>query len=152
MTEGSEFLERSWPLLQQADLYLPRPNPTFGNPSFAAAAQRILILRLSPFRDVDRSTPHLFLFHAARRALPQAYIDLAFFPPRHDRERLLQAVNDCPGFFLHSYALYLKHPATGEQLDLRAEPPEYFRDAAAALELPSPPGDPRALLPPEVKA
>jgi len=68
------------------------------------------------------------------------------------RERLLQAVNDCPGFFLHSYALYLKHPATGEQLDLRAEPPEYFRDAAAALELPSPPGDPRALLPPEVKA
>jgi len=46
---------------------------------------------LSPFRDVDRSTPHLFLAQATRRALPDAYIDMVFFPSQHDRERLLEA-------------------------------------------------------------
>lgn len=72
-------------------LYALRPNPTFHNPPFETADFRVLILRLSPFRDVDRSLPHLFLFDAVRRALPKAYIDLAFFPPRHDRERLERA-------------------------------------------------------------
>jgi len=70
---------------------LPRPNPTFGNPSFEGADFRVLIARLSPFHDVDRSTPHLFLFQAVRRALPNAYIDLAFFPCRARREQLEQA-------------------------------------------------------------
>ncbi len=91
MTHYREFFAQSWPLLQQAALYRPDPNPTFGNPAFAAASFRALIVRLSPFRDVDRSTPHLFLFQAVRRALPDAYIDLAFFPPQYDRERLLAA-------------------------------------------------------------
>ncbi|MEJ2151337.1 MAG: radical SAM protein, partial [Chloroflexota bacterium] len=40
----------------------------------------------SPFRDVDRSLPHLFLFHEVRQALPDAYIDLAFFPTAAQRE------------------------------------------------------------------
>lgn len=70
---------------------LSRPNPTFGNPSFEGADFRVLIARLSPFRDVDRSTPHLFLFQAVRRALPNVYIDLAFFPLRAERERLEEA-------------------------------------------------------------
>ncbi len=91
MTHYREFFARNWPLMQQAALYRPDPNPTFGNPAFAAASFRALIVRLSPFRDVDRSTPHLFLFQAVRRALPDAYIDMAFFPPEHDRERLLAA-------------------------------------------------------------
>lgn len=71
--------------MQQADVLLPRDNPTFGNPTFADAPQRVLIARLSPFADVDRSLPHLFLFQEVRRALPQAYIDLAFFPARAER-------------------------------------------------------------------
>jgi len=91
MTHYREFFAQNWPLLQQAALYRPDPNLTFGNPAFEAAGFRALIVRLSPFRDVDRSTPHLFLFQAVRRALPDAYIDMAFFPPQYDRERFLVA-------------------------------------------------------------
>ncbi len=66
--------------------FLPLENPTFDNPDFEAAPHRILIVRLSPLRDVDRSIPHLFLFQEARRALPEAYIDLAFFPSTAERD------------------------------------------------------------------
>jgi radical SAM superfamily enzyme YgiQ (UPF0313 family) len=86
MTDVQAYFASTWPLLQQAALY--RPNPTFHNPAWGAAGFRVLIVRLSPFRDVDRSTPHLFLFQAVRRVLPDAYIDMAFFPPEHDRRRL----------------------------------------------------------------
>ncbi|MDF1514663.1 MAG: hypothetical protein P1S60_12720, partial [Anaerolineae bacterium] len=34
-------------------------------------------------------TPHLFLYQAVKRAIPDAYIDMAFFPPQHDRETFL---------------------------------------------------------------
>jgi radical SAM superfamily enzyme YgiQ (UPF0313 family) len=91
MADHSEYFKQQWPLLQQADLLLPLPNLTFDNPPFEEASFRVLIVRLSPFRDVDRSTPHLFLFQAVRRTLPDAYIDFAFFPPIHDRSRLLSA-------------------------------------------------------------
>ncbi|MFN3761708.1 MAG: B12-binding domain-containing radical SAM protein, partial [Anaerolineae bacterium] len=47
----------------------------------APAPYRVLIARLSPLRDVDRSIPHHVLFHEVRRALPEADVDLAFFPP-----------------------------------------------------------------------
>jgi radical SAM superfamily enzyme YgiQ (UPF0313 family) len=65
-------------LLRDHRLYLP--NPSFGNPGWKEAVCRILILRLSPFADVQRSTPHLFLFREARAALPAAFIDMAFLP------------------------------------------------------------------------
>jgi len=83
------FFSDNWSLLQQAALYRPGPNPTFGNPDFEKAVLRVLIVRLSPFRDVSRSTPHLFLYQAVRRAVPGAYIDMAFFPPEYDRARML---------------------------------------------------------------
>ena len=70
--------------------FLPFGNPTFGNPDFEAATYRVLIVRLSPFRDVDRSTPHLFLFQEVRRAVPDAYVDMAFFPVAKDRELFTQ--------------------------------------------------------------
>jgi hypothetical protein len=76
--------------LPQAEPFLPFSNPTFGNPPFENASCRVLIVRLSPFRDVDRSLPHLFLFHKVRQALPDAYIDLAFFPTAAQRELLEQ--------------------------------------------------------------
>jgi len=72
------------------EAYLPPDNPTFHNPPFGKAAYRVLIARLSPFRDVDRSMPHLYLYHEARRALPAAYIDLAFFPGEHERAALAE--------------------------------------------------------------
>jgi len=74
--------------LRQFDRFLPANNPTFGNPPFEDAVCRVLIARLSPLRDVDRSAPHLFLFHEVRRALPDAFIDLAFFPTAAEREVL----------------------------------------------------------------
>ncbi len=61
--------------------FRPSPNPTFGNPSFEDAPVRVLIVRLSPLRDVETSFSHLFLFHEVRRALPEAYVDMLFFPP-----------------------------------------------------------------------
>jgi hypothetical protein len=71
---------------QQVEAWLPSDNPTFGNPEFQAASYRVLIVRLSPFRDVDRSMPHLFLFHEVRHALPEAFIDMAFFPSASERK------------------------------------------------------------------
>lgn len=55
---------------------------------FENAPRRVLIVRLSPLRDVDRSLPHRFLFHEVRQALPEAYVDLAFFPPGRAGETL----------------------------------------------------------------
>ncbi|MBN1487044.1 MAG: radical SAM protein [Anaerolineae bacterium] len=91
MTNYDIFYTTYGATLQQSNLYQPEPNPTFGNPIFADADQRILITRLSPFQDVERSTPHLFLAQATRRALPKAYIDMAFFPPQHDRKRMTES-------------------------------------------------------------
>jgi radical SAM superfamily enzyme YgiQ (UPF0313 family) len=60
----------------------------FGNPAWEAAPIRIAIARLSPFEDVSRSTPHLFLFQACRAALPGAFVDFSFFPSAQDRQLL----------------------------------------------------------------
>ncbi len=66
----------------------PIPNPTFENPAWEESPFRLLILRLSSFRDVERSTPHLFLAREARRGLPDSYIDMAFLPePAQRRQR-----------------------------------------------------------------
>jgi radical SAM superfamily enzyme YgiQ (UPF0313 family) len=75
--------------LRDYRLYLP--NPSFGNPAWEAAACRVLVLRLSPFADVQRSTPHLFLFREARAALPGAFIDLAFLPRASDATAFARA-------------------------------------------------------------
>jgi hypothetical protein len=73
--------------IKYAEAFLPLCNPTFHNPGFWDAPYRVLIARLSPFPDIDRSLPHLFLFQEVRRALPWAFIDMAFFPS--DVERAL---------------------------------------------------------------
>ena len=69
-------------LLRDWRLYLP--NPGFGNPGWEDAACRVLILRLSPFTDVQKSTPHLFLASEVRSAMPLAFIDMAFLPRPSD--------------------------------------------------------------------
>ena len=90
MADFSAFFAESWHRLKQAELYRPHPNPTFANPRWEASPFRVLALRLSPYRDVDRSTPHLFLAQAVREAVPPAYVDFCFFPVEADR-RLLAA-------------------------------------------------------------
>lgn len=54
----------------------------WGNPDWSSASVRFIIVRLSPFKDVERSTPHQFLFREIRAAIPDAYIDFAFFESR----------------------------------------------------------------------
>jgi radical SAM superfamily enzyme YgiQ (UPF0313 family) len=68
--------------LRDSRLYLP--NPTFANPAWIDAGCHVLIVRLSPFADVERSTPHLFLAREVRSALPDAFIDMAFLPSPGD--------------------------------------------------------------------
>ena len=69
--------------------YVDAPSPygetAFDNPPWAAASARFLIVRLSPFRDVERSTPHQFLYREVRGAIPSAYIDFCFFPTSRER-------------------------------------------------------------------
>ncbi|TAN38716.1 MAG: hypothetical protein EPN23_01590 [Verrucomicrobia bacterium] len=88
MSDFSPFFAAHAHRLQQADLYWPEPSLGSRNPAWAAAQFRALIVRLSSFRDVDRSTPHLFLADAVRRAVPNAFVDFAFFPPPRDRALL----------------------------------------------------------------
>nr|HID14918.1 radical SAM protein [Anaerolineae bacterium] len=85
MPDYTDFVRRNLHRFKHVDPFLPLTNPTFNNPGFEDASYRVLIVRLSPFRDVDRSLPHLFLFHEVRRALPDAFIDLAFFPSAGER-------------------------------------------------------------------
>ncbi len=88
MADYGAFFAGTWHRLRQAELYAC--GPSLGNPGWAEAALRVLVLRLSPFRDVDRSTPHLFLAQAVRAAEPGAFLDFCFFPPEADR-RLLES-------------------------------------------------------------
>ena len=71
------------------DFRLYRANPTFLNPAWSQATLRVLILRLSTFADVERSTPHLFLAGEVRRGCASAFIDMAFLP-RRDDARLME--------------------------------------------------------------
>ena len=50
-------------------------------PCATPSSLRILILRLSPLRDVASSATHLFLADAAQRALPGVTVSFAFLPP-----------------------------------------------------------------------
>jgi hypothetical protein len=75
--------------LRDHRLYLP--NQSFANPDWEQAGFRVLIIRLSPFADVERSTPHLFLAAETRAVLPDAFIDMAFLPTAQDAAALREA-------------------------------------------------------------
>jgi radical SAM superfamily enzyme YgiQ (UPF0313 family) len=66
--------------LRTADLARARVD----NPAWESASLRVLIVRLSRYGDVDRSTPHLFLAQEARRAGTDILIDFCFLPGRDD--------------------------------------------------------------------
>jgi radical SAM superfamily enzyme YgiQ (UPF0313 family) len=74
--------------LAATEAYSPAVGEDMANPPWAEASARILIARLSPFRDIEGSTAHLVLFAECRKALPDAYLDFAFFPERRDRALL----------------------------------------------------------------
>ena len=91
MSDYSKFIRENLSKLQAEEQFRPVSNPTFANPAFGKAKLKVLIVRLSPFRDVDRSTPHLFLSDAARRAEPRSYVDMCFLPLLRDRRVLTAA-------------------------------------------------------------
>jgi len=76
------------------------------NPGWEAAAARVLIVRLSPFRDVDRSTSHLVLFAELRRSFPELYLDFAFFPSRAERLILREAAREAGDSSRQEYSWY----------------------------------------------
>ncbi len=82
------FFSDNWSLLQQATLYRPGPNPTFGNPDFesSVACPHRAALTLPRRKPLDAASVPLS-GSPARRA--GAYIDMAFFPPEYDRARML---------------------------------------------------------------
>ncbi|MGQ9662586.1 MAG: B12-binding domain-containing radical SAM protein, partial [Kiritimatiellia bacterium] len=90
MADFSRCFDENAQRMQQAQLFLPRPDPAYDDPKLEEAGLRVLIVRLSSYRDVESSLTHLFLFDAVRRAEPRAYVDFVFFPPRHDRRLLLE--------------------------------------------------------------
>ena len=89
--QGTVKISMPLPYHALRDFRLFLPNPTFGNPEWGAASLRVLIVRLSPFADVQRSTPHLFLAQEVRRGLPDAFIDMAFLPRDQDARLLEQS-------------------------------------------------------------
>ena len=89
--------EGGFPRLREGRMILPAVERDMANPAWDSAGARILIARLSPWRDVDISTPHLVLFDEIRRAMPEAYIDFAFLPTATDRKTL--SARGIPWFF-----------------------------------------------------
>ncbi len=71
--------------LSAGEAIIPAVSEDMGNPAWEKAEARILIVRLSPFADVEGSTSHLIIFAECRRALSEAYIDFSFFPDKRDR-------------------------------------------------------------------
>jgi hypothetical protein len=82
MSLHDEFFRAFTHRLKDTALY--EVNPSFANRPWPETRPRLLILRLSSFRDVERSTPHLFLAREVRAALPPAFIDMAFLPSAKD--------------------------------------------------------------------
>ncbi|HWR10703.1 MAG TPA: radical SAM protein [Rectinemataceae bacterium] len=83
--------------LREGAIILPAVERDMANPAWDAASARILIVRLSPWRDVDISTPHLVLFDEIRLAMKDAFIDFAFMPTAADRKAL--SSRNLPWFF-----------------------------------------------------
>jgi radical SAM superfamily enzyme YgiQ (UPF0313 family) len=83
--------------LSATEAYIPSVGEDLGNPIWEKSFAHILILRLSPFRDIAGSTAHLVLFSECRKALPEAYIDFGFFPDKRDRAIL--SARDLPFFY-----------------------------------------------------
>jgi hypothetical protein len=84
-----EYFRQSLHRLRDFRLFLP--NPAFGNLPWEESSFHALIVRLSPFSDVERSTPHVFLAREVRAALPDAYIDMAFLPRAEDARAFQEA-------------------------------------------------------------
>ena len=79
-----DWFEARRPALSRGGLWLEGREPGRPDPAgFEQARLRVLICRLSPYDDVLASITHRVLLRAAQ-AVPEVYVDLAFFPPESD--------------------------------------------------------------------
>ncbi|MCE5257251.1 MAG: radical SAM protein, partial [Spirochaetaceae bacterium] len=83
--------------LSEGQIVIPGVARDIANPDWEEAGSHILIVRLSPWADVEISTSHLVLFSETRESQPDAYIDFAFLPSAPDRQALSRA--GYPWFF-----------------------------------------------------
>lgn len=88
------------PNLSTRALYEAHNERDFENPLWKESDFKILIVRLSPFIDVERSTPHSLLYKEIRSSFKNAYIDFSFFPREKDRKLFIE--NNIP--LLHGIA------------------------------------------------
>lgn len=89
MSEIFRRLSALAPRLKTSALYAAAQVEGFDNPAWEEASFRLLLVRLSPWRDARRSTPHSYLYALARSVLGGgAFIDFAFFPDKADRRLL----------------------------------------------------------------
>ena len=95
--DADSAIESIFDSLKEGKVILPPVERDMANPAWDEAAARILIVRLSPWRDVDISTPHLVLFDEIRSSMKDAYIDFAFMPTPADRRAL--SSRNLPWFF-----------------------------------------------------
>ncbi len=80
MADYSEFIQKNFFNIEGFRIFFPGNNITFTNPPFDKARLKVLIVRLSPLKNIRESITHHFLFQEVRRTIPSAYIDYAFFP------------------------------------------------------------------------
>ncbi len=95
--QGQKAQVLRYDTLSEGQIIIPEVARDIGNPIWENAESHILIVRLSPWADVEQSTSHLVLFSETRSQLPCAYIDFAFLPAAPDRRALDQA--NLPWFF-----------------------------------------------------
>jgi hypothetical protein len=75
-------------MIEEGRPLLPGVVGEVANPPWERARARVLIVRLSTWRNLDVSTSHLVLFDEVRKVLPEAYLDFAFLPPLRARKSL----------------------------------------------------------------
>jgi hypothetical protein len=85
--ESSVFISANLHRLKALPLYSRKPETE----AFKEAPLRVLVTRLSKFRDVERSTAHRFLEREVLAAVPGAFVDFSFFPEAPDLKLLLKS-------------------------------------------------------------
>jgi len=94
-------------------------------------------------RGINRELMH-FLQGERDRSYKRAWSEA--LPDEAKRRELLAAIESCDGIFLHAWHLRFRHPQTGAEIALFAEPPLYFQRALDVMGWQLPQRDPRELI------
>ncbi|MBU1218812.1 hypothetical protein KKF34_02040 [Myxococcota bacterium] len=87
MPDYSEFFSENFHQFSNPLMH-PTPLPGLNTVNFETAILRVLIVRLSPFSDVEKSATHSLLASLVRDVSEQIFIDFAFLPDQRERSIL----------------------------------------------------------------